>query len=125
VCVAITEARGVPDAAERGFDLGGKIQRIVFPVVIKICANFGGNGEAWWNRQSKSRHFGKIGPFPAEEVFQTTSAFGLALTESVNPFCHRQPFAAVPRCDHSGDGRQNKEGAATKDGASAKAAATI
>src|SRR3977135_1414370 len=94
------------NGAERGFDLGGKAWRKLFSVLIKVSADFGGDREAGRNRQPKPCHFGETGALAAEEVSQTAFVFRLALTESVNPFCHHDPFGTkdrwesfLPRCD--------------------------
>jgi hypothetical protein len=68
----------------------------------KISADLSRNREAWWNGQPKPCHFSEIGALATEKVSQAAFSFGLALAEGVNPFCHRQPFAALPRCDQTG-----------------------
>ena len=100
--IAKSVAGGTTEVAERGLDLAREAFRKLLSILEKISADLGRNREAWWNRQPKPCHFSEIGALATEEVSQTAFSFGLALAEGVNPFCHRQPFAALPRCDQTG-----------------------
>src|SRR6185437_6564908 len=59
-------------------------------MLIKIGANFGGDGETSRYGQADVGHFGEVGTFAAEKVFHIRSAVGLAVAEEINvlALCH-------------------------------------
>jgi hypothetical protein len=77
------------DFLERGLDLRLEALRIGFAVLVKMGAEFGGDGEAGRHRQAEMRHLGETRALAAEKVAHAGAGFRFAAAEGIDPFALR------------------------------------
>ena len=70
--------------------------RVASIVVVKMAADFGGDGKAGWHRQAQRRHLGEVGPLAAQKVFHFGIAVGLAAAKGIDPTGHGAHLLLLP-----------------------------
>ena len=76
------------DLGDRFIDLLLQLGRIGLPICIIVCADLGGDGEARRDGKTQIAHLGQVGALAAQQIFHFGFAFGVAVSERINPFGH-------------------------------------